>query len=425
MVTTASSPADPLAFDSLITGLHARQMSGHLVATDEDLVDEEGEKNVRPYSQRQLDVSLAGYLRDAGYHTAGVGLVRPFLTHLDQSVCLEDLDIVRQSRATEDLYYRHLRKRGLLAAIMKQRMTRKRYGPFKPERLLLEPCDDIDGFIARQAEEMIPTLPEDRPWALFIVMAGPDSHLPPPTIYDGLVSTKHLRDGFTLADFRGMHAMTQPVFVRTSLQHLDPGQLARIRADYLGRVSMVDYAVRQIVTASDQRKDRERTWTVFTSDRGTMLGEKGLVGHQSFHSGCIQTPLIVAPPRHTTMPHDAIPEGFFSTADVVPTLLDIAGVKQLSNVRLGGRSLKPLLMTDDLVPKDTPLGLISEFEDRLLIETQRYKIVYRTPSFEPMAVYDLIGDIDEKKNLVNSTIGFGVANATKPRLDTILQRISA
>ena len=426
MVATASSPADPSAFDSLITGLHHRQLTDCLQQTDADLInDKTAPSKARPISQRQLRHSLAGYLQSAGYHTAGVGLVRPFLTHLDQSVCIEDLDVIRQPRDTEDLYYRHLRKQGLLAAIMKQRMTRLKSGPFHPERLLLDPADDIDGFIARQTETIMPTLPTDKPWALFVVFAGPDSHLPPPTIYDGLVSTRYLRDGFALPDFRHLHAMTQPAHLRTNLQRLDPGQLARIRADYLGRASLIDYATRQIVTASDQREDMQKTWTIFTSDRGTLLGEKGLIGHQSFYAGCVQTPLIIAPPRGSHLPYDAIPEGFFSTADIVPTLLDIAQVQLPEGLPFAGRSLYPLITTDDLVPKNTPLGLISEFEDRLLIETQRYKVVYRMPNFEPLAVYDLIDDFDEKKNIVDSNIGFGIANTTKLRMTPFLDRLSA
>ncbi|QQE10843.1 sulfatase-like hydrolase/transferase [Planctomycetota bacterium] len=426
MVTTSASPADPFAFDTLMTGLHPRQLSNHLQLTDQDLSEGKADPQfIRHDSQRQLSHSLASYLQEAGYHTAGIGLVRPFLTHLDQSICLEDLDVIRQPRATEDLYYRHLRKRGLLAAIMKQRQTRQRFGPFNPDRLLLDPVDDIDGFIARQAEAVIPTLPTNKPWALFVVFAGPDSHLPPPTIYDGLVSTRHLRDGFTIPNFRTLHPMTQPAFIRTELQRLEPARLARIRADYLGRVSLIDYAVRQLVTATDDRVDRVNTWTVFTSDRGTLLGEQGLVGHQSFHAGCIQTPLIVAPPRNTELPHDAIPEGFFSTVDVVPTVLDIVEISVPETIHLAGRSLYPIISTDDLVPKNTPLGLISEFEDRLLIETQRYKIVYRTPDLEPIAVFDLIDDFDEKKNLIDTNLGMGIANATMPRLTTLLKKISA
>ncbi len=413
LAASAASTADPQALDTLLTGLHARQLGDHL----EELCgsNHQIEPDERPMSQRQLKVSVAQYLQQAGYHTAGVGLVRPIITHLDESVCIEDVDVIRQPRSVEDAYYRHCRKEGLLAAIMQQRVTRQKHGPFAPDRLLLEPADDIDGFITRQTLNKIKTMPTDKPWALFVSFSGPDNQLPAPPLYDSLVNPKHLMDGCTIPDFRKHHPMVQPVYLRTQLQRLEARAVARIRADYLARVGMIDYAMRQIVGEMDQREDCTNTWTCFTSNRGTLLGEHGLIGHQSFYNAAVQVPLVIAPPRSAPMPHDAIPDGLFSTVDFAATLCDLASVKLPKEVT--GRSLLPLLgsVLDDV---DDPMGgLLCEFEDRTLLETHRYKAIYNRGSNQPTAVFDLLADEDEKKNLVDSQLGEDIAEMMMLRLE--------
>ena len=81
--------------------------------------------------------------------------------------------------------------------------------------------------------------------------------------------------------------------------------------------------------------------SLFTSDNGYFLGERGLAGKWLIYEESIRVPLIVADPRlpeerrGTTRPEMAL------NLDLAPTLLDLAGVEVPAAYE--GRSLVPLL----------------------------------------------------------------------------------
>ena len=95
------------------------------------------------------------------------------------------------------------------------------------------------------------------------------------------------------------------------------------------------------------------TWIIFASDHGDMAGEHDLPFKGPFlYEGVMRVPLIVVPPQSRflgpqapgTFAHD-IPPGrrsqLCSLADIVPTVLDLAGVAPAAD--LPGRSLLPVV----------------------------------------------------------------------------------
>ena len=397
LVAGSASPADPGGQVSLLTGLHARQ---HGMLTDQE----------HGHSPITLSDSVVHRLVDRGYHVAGVGCVGMVRDVLDEAVLTED---VTEVRPTDCSYYRQARASGVMAAVMQQRKQRLRCGPFEPDRLMLEPEEDIDGFIAARAGEMIASMPTDKPWALVVAFSGPGNDLPPPTLYESIVSADHLDGGFAPLDMSTLDAMAEPSYPRSMLQRLEPHQVARIRADYLGRVSLVDYAVRRMGQAVSQRPDRSRVWTILGSDRGHLLGEHGLIGHRSFMSGAVEVPMIVAPPEHHPQPRDPFPEALFSTVDFAPTIAALAGADMLD--ASVGRSLLPLFQGNAVTPL-LPGGLVSEFGQRMMLETQRYKAVFHCGKRRCIALYDLLNDDEERDNQVARSAGQNVVDALRMRV---------
>jgi arylsulfatase A-like enzyme len=402
MTSISACPTDPGGMVSLLTGVHPRQ---HGFVRDGDA--------------ESITNCLPAWLADQGYHVAGVGAVGPIRTLCHRSVITDDVSVMRPIQCD---YWRAARAKGLAAAVMQQRKQRLRSGPFEPDRLTLEPEEDIDGFIAAEAVHMIERLPTDQPWALFVIFSGPANDLPPPPLYDGIVDPAMLCDGFVPPDFRTLDALAEPVYPRIMLQRLEPKLIGRIRADYLGRVSLIDYALRRIVDASDQRDDRTRTWTLVTSDRGHLLGEHGLLGHRSFLAGAVEVPLIIAPPRGAAMPDDAIPTGLFSTVDIAPTIAALGSCDIPST--LAGRSLLPLLHGNAVTP-DLPGGCISEFNDRIMLENDRHKIIFHRATGKCLGLYDLVTDEAEKKNLADSPVGMNMIDAMRLRLADALLPLRA
>ena len=82
--------------------------------------------------------------------------------------------------------------------------------------------------------------------------------------------------------------------------------------------------------------------SIFTADHGDMLGERGLWYKMSFFEGACRIPLIVAGPGVAP----ARRREHVSLLDVLPTLLDLAGVRATRRARRRRAASCPLLAGD-------------------------------------------------------------------------------
>ncbi|MFW6058646.1 MAG: sulfatase-like hydrolase/transferase [Phycisphaeraceae bacterium] len=402
LVATSASPADGAGTASLLTGLHARQHGFY------------GDGPIPPLAQ-----ALPRWLAEAGYHVAGVGCVGPVQRWLHEAVPVAPVDQLEPAGCA---YWSAMGTRKLAGALQKQREQRLRSGPFEPHRLLLEPEDDIDGFIGREAAGMLKRMPGDMPWALLVMFSGPGNDLPPPTLYESVVEPAALQGGFVPADLRQLDALAEPAYPRALLQRLEPHTVGRIRADYLGRVSLLDFSLNRLMRGLRQRADGERTWTVVGSDRGHLLGEHGLIGPRSFLAGAVEVPVLVVPPEDGRGAARLVSEGLVSTVDVAATAVALGSCDRPAV--MAGRSLLPALTGEGELP-DPPGGNISEFGDRLMLETERFRAVYDRRTGQCMGLYDLLHDPDERANLVETPRGRNLVDALRWRVAEALMPLRA
>ena len=402
LAATSACPTNGGGAVSLLTGLHARQ-HGLLTETE-----------VPPLAQ-----TLPRWLGETGYHVAGVGCVQPIQRWLDEAVPVASPDALDP---VDCAYWRAMHEKGLAGALREQRVQRERSGPFDPQRLLLEPEDDIDGFIGREAATMLQRLPQDQPWAMIVSFAGPANDLPPPTLYESVVDTNTVRGGFVPADLRHVDALAEPAYPRAMLQRLEPDTIGRIRADYLGRVSLVDYGINRVRRAALQRTDQQRTWTVVSADRGHLLGEHGLLGPRSFLAGAVEVPLIVTPPANSGQSANDVVDVLISTVDVAPTIAALAGSD--APPASVGRSLLSMF-GDGEAPEDPAGGNISEFGDRLMLETERFKAVYDRASRQCLGLFDLLYDPEERIDLIETPRGQNLVDALRWRVAEALMPLRA
>ena len=384
LTLTSACPADPGAMVSVISGRHVRQ-HGHL---------RDGQR------VGALPISLPTWLAEAGYHTAGVGEVGAWASRLDEAVVTEGVGVAEPA-PNRCWYTAAARSRGHGPALAQQRRQRLRTGPLAPDRLLLEPEEDIDGFIAARAGEAIARMPVDRPWALLVAFSGPGNDLPPPIPYDQRVIAADLGRDFVPADPRRIDAVADPQLPRSVLQRLEAHQVARVRADYLGRVGLLDDAVGRLQEQVQRRPDAARSWSVVIADRGQMLGESGLLGHRCLLDPALEVPLILSPPRGWSGGGSKLvtedTEGLYSTIDVALTLAALAGA-DVPGV-LAGRSLLPLLQDRPVLP--AAAGCLAEFGEKLMLQTERYKVIFQAQRGRAVALFDRLADPDEQVNLMD------------------------
>ncbi|MFD0557419.1 arylsulfatase A-like enzyme [Stackebrandtia endophytica] len=117
----------------------------------------------------------------------------------------------------------------------------------------------------------------------------------------------------------------------------DPATLHRARAGYLGNMAHIDQQIQRFVEAmAEFGHTVDNTWFCFTSDHGEMLGEHRLWRKSLPYEGSARIPFILTGPGTRA----AVSDELVDLADVMPTLLDCAGLDLPSG--LDGRSLRPI-----------------------------------------------------------------------------------
>ncbi len=170
----------------------------------------------------------------------------------------------------------------------------------------------------------------------FLYVDGFDAHEPwdPPAEYERLY----------YADYEGPRLIC-PKFGSAAAYTAE--ELRHIRALYAGEVTMVDTWLGRFLQAVDALGLRDDTAVVFLSDHGIFLGERGLLGKMGGKQETLKgwpcyrevsrIPMMLRVPGLTPGRRG----GFVHPGDLMPTLLELAGVKRPDTVRAA--SLLPVL----------------------------------------------------------------------------------
>ena len=184
-------------------------------------------------------------------------------------------------------------------------------------------------------------------------------------------------------------------------------------AQTYGMISHIDDCIGKIMRFLETSGLAQSTVVVFTSDHGEYLGAHHLLHKAEWpFEELLRVPLIVKDPQASQA---NISQSVVSHLDLVPTILDYAGVEQSAldgrGVRhsdwegLPGRSLRRLIRDGQTIAKRPALMEYDDdwwagpvFRTRCLIEG-RYKIVMISAPGGGGLLYDLQTDPREEKNL--------------------------
>ena len=118
----------------------------------------------------------------------------------------------------------------------------------------------------------------------------------------------------------------------------DPTEIRQVQATYYGMVTEVDAQIGRLLNALSPVEDH--TVVAVTSDHGEMLGDHTLFSKMGFHDQAFHIPLIIRSPQ-IAGPKGKIVEEFTENVDIMPTLLDLAGLPIPEQCQ--GKSLRPFL----------------------------------------------------------------------------------
>ena len=165
------------------------------------------------------------------------------------------------------------------------------------------------------------------------------------------------------------------------------------RRAYFANISYLDEQIGQILETLKNCQLDEDTIIIFLSDHGDMLGERGLWFKMSMFEDSLRVPMFIHAPEHFKPAKINTP---VSTLDVLPTLLDLAGIEFESDI--DGHSLVPLSSggerTEPVFSEYAGEGSIAPM---VMIRTETKKFVHCP--VDPPQLFNLEDDPFEQVNL--------------------------
>ena len=194
-----------------------------------------------------------------------------------------------------------------------------------------------------RAIEFLESHDRNEPFFLNISFARPHSPYVPPEHYFrrflyGALPTPHL--GAWSATHDDPSTAVDPNAWRG---RMSAARVREARAGYYGEIAFIDTQIGRLMNwiRSSRRDLLENTWWVFTSDHGDMQGDHHLWRKTYAYEGSSRIPFIVAPPEHAGGPNRPVAEEVVELRDVMPTLLEAAGLRIPRTVT--GRSVVPIM----------------------------------------------------------------------------------
>jgi arylsulfatase A-like enzyme len=237
---------------------------------------------------------------------------------------------------------------------------------------------------------------DDRPFMLFLSLIEPHHQ----NEHDDYPAPEVYRDTYTGA------------WLPPDLATL-PGTAHQHAAGYYGQIKRVDECLGRLRDALVSLDLADDTLLLYTSDHGSHFKTRNSEYKRSPHDGSVRVPLVVEGPGYRGGSRVTAP---VSTVDVVPTLLDAAGIDLPDH--LDGLPLRESR-------RDAVLIQVSESEVGRALRTQRWKYYVHAPdagdvpaagSYTERALYDLDADPYELDNLIDSVNHQDIATELRARL---------
>lgn len=175
---------------------------------------------------------------------------------------------------------------------------------------------------------------------------------------------------------------------------------------YAAMIEQMDAGIGRVLAVLDELRETERTFVVFTSDNGPSAepnhyGPGGadwsngpLRGFKfGMHEGGLRVPFLARWPGR--LPAGAVRDGVGVTMDVLPTVMEAAGIRPAPDHELHGVSLFPLLRGE---PFTRPAALHWENQQNAAVVDGDWKLVLRYWLPRPL-LYRPAEDVGEQHDL--------------------------
>ncbi|MCG3150028.1 MAG: Arylsulfatase [Verrucomicrobiae bacterium] len=203
---------------------------------------------------------------------------------------------------------------------------------------------------------------------------------------------------------------------------LDDQQMHCTRAAYYATINFIDDQIGRLLVFLTRNKLLKNTWILFTSDHGEMLGDHNLFRKCRPYEGSARVPFFVVPPGPADLPRNNVCEQPVGLQDVMPTLLDIAGVPIPKACT--GHSLLPVIRGDRKPVRDVlhgeHAGQYESADAMHYLVSNRFKYVWYSQRPDEQ-LFDLQADPNELHDLARAADAAKLLRPWRERLCKILK----
>lgn len=171
--------------------------------------------------------------------------------------------------------------------------------------------------------------------------------------------------------------------------------LRRARELYYASISFADYNIGKIIRQLKDMGEYDNTLILFTSDHGEMMGDHGTFQKMLPYDGSARIPFIVRYPEK--LREGSIDDRFVDLNDILPTVLDVAGIAYPNPEILPGESIFTTKGTKDRSVQYVENG--REGRRWISLRNRHYKYNYYYGGGKE-ELFDLENDPNETTNLL-------------------------
>jgi arylsulfatase A-like enzyme len=346
-------------------------------------------------------------IREAGYSTSVFGKthLHPHRgdlrdrEHLVRVYGLDHVDEIAGPRAAAGCRS-HLTDRWEAAGVYDayRRDLRDRYAnkPWvaRPSPLPLELYADV--YVGRRAAAHLRGYDGSRPWFCWVSFGGPHEPWDAPEPYASRYEPASM-PAPVLPDEQDRHERPRGLLdekLAAGGVAFEPGDVARLRANYAGNVTLIDDQIGEVLRAVQDRGELDRTVVAFVSDHGEMNGDYNLLYKQNFLAPAARVPFIIRiPPGRQRAVAGAVAHAMVELMDLGATLVELAGARRVRGS--AARSVVPVLEDPSRSHREVAL---SELRREVMVATADWKLALNRDG-DVYLLYDLRADPCERRNL--------------------------
>jgi arylsulfatase A-like enzyme len=189
-----------------------------------------------------------------------------------------------------------------------------------------------------------------------------------------------------------------PTFELRQGMSTNAGERQRLRSLYAGEVRYLDSQLGRLFDFLKTERIWDECLIIFSSDHGEEFWEHGGAGHgHTLYEELLQIPLLIKLPRSEHAGRRIAEPA--SLLDVLPTILDVAGVEAPEGAPIRGRSLLPLLGGNGHEARPLYFEAPAFYGERKGWLDWPWKMIY-DPATENIQLFHLEEDGGETRNLV-------------------------